>query len=541
MRPRAAAAVVVAIAAAWWTARRDPAASCAPPRRFALAGDAVVLPGLPSPVPAALVIAGGKIERVLRLPPGTAGAGAVATATVAASGLLPTAFAGGAVLAPALVDVHVHANEPGRKEWEGVAAATAAAAAGGVGTLVDMPINSFPAATSAFRLRDKAATIAAAPLTVDVGLWGGLVPGNARDAAELAAMAAAGAVGFKAFLAPSGIDDFANVSLADVAAALPTLAALGLPLAVHAELIDAWPPPALPPTTLAAWAASRPPAVEVVAIRGLAAALRGLKGRAAPGFRVHIAHVSSGDAVAALKDAQREGLPMTGEACPHYLGGVPGWSADSADPGGGRPPSLLKCAPPLRDASQAKDLVRGLLDGVLGGVASDHSPTAPARKAGPFEGAWGGVAGLQYALPATWTAMKVRERRQGGQEGGREWRREAPPPPPTPPSSPLQDAAYPARLSAWMAAFPADLVGLPAKGRLVEGADADVVAWRPDASADTTPSACRHRHCANVPYIGAELRGRVLATYSRGRLVFRAGGGAPRGACGRVVRRERAA
>lgn len=522
MRPRAVAAVTAVVLAAAWAVSRSGAGSCAPPPRFALAGDAVVLPGEAAPVPAALIIAGGKIERVVRLPAGTAGAGAVAAATVDAAGVLPTTFAGGAVVAPALVDVHVHANEPGRTEWEGIRAATEAAAAGGIGTIVDMPINSFPAATSAAALRAKAAAVAAASPVVDVGLWGGLVPGNARRAGELAAMVAAGALGFKAFLSPSGIDDFANVSLADVAAALPALAGLSVPLAVHAEAVDAWPPPARPPATLAAWAASRPPAVEVVAIRGLAAALREVRSGARPGFRVHVAHVASGDAVAALKDAQHEGLPMSGETCPHYLGAVPGWTGGRAGPGGGRPHSLLKCAPPLRDARQAADLVRGLRGGALGGVASDHSPTVPARKAGPFEAAWGGVAGLQYALPATWTAVTAGEGLREGRDAS------------------AATAADAVRVSAWMAAFPADLVGLAAKGRLADGADADVVVWRPDAAADTSLAGCRHRHCANVPYVGAALHGRVLATYLRGRPVFE-DGGAPRGACGRVVRRSGAA
>jgi allantoinase len=476
--------------------------------------------------PAALSLGDdGTIAAVIPLSPSAARAdlaAAVALATGrkgAAVRLAPR----GAVISPAAVDAHVHANDPGRAGWEGLASATRAAAAGGVGTVVDMPLNSHPSATSAAVLAAKVAAAARwRPLTVDVAFWGGLVPDNARNPDELRAMVSAGARGFKAFMAPSGIPDFGNVSAAEIAAALPTLMAAGVPLLVHAEDVDAVPGLASagqpPPGDLAAWEASRPPAFEAAAVRAVCdavvAAVTGSTVPPAPGFRVHIAHVGAPDEVLPLlAAAQAAGAPISGEAVPHALGGLP--YPSRAPPPGDPAATLWKCAPPLRGPAAAAGLWAGLLAGTLSTIGSDHSPAHPDRKlraAGGFGGAWGGIAGLQFSLPSAWTGAALH----------------APP-----------GAVTPARLAGWMARGPADLAGLGhTKGRIAPGASADVVVWDPGAPADTSVTACHQRHPGVSPYVGMALTGRVLETYVRGRLVFAAderGGRFARAACGRVL------
>ena len=486
-----------------------------------------------------VVISGGRIERVVSLSRASAAVDLRRAAALATS-RPPTAVLPfpAAVLAPGCVDAHVHANDPGRAGWEGLESATAAAAAGGVTTVVDMPLNSRPAATTAGLLAAKARVVRSRALRADVGLWGGLVPANARDPGELAAMVSAGALGFKAFLSPSGIPDFANVSINDIHAALPTLMALGAPLVVHAELVDAaqgndavvsdaTASDASPTATsdLSTWAASRPPAMEVAAVAGLVGSLKSAvdEGHApALGFVLHIAHVASAAALAPLAAARAAGLPVSAETCPHYLGAL---DPASAPPGRA---ALFKCAPPLRGRSEAASLAAALADGRLDMVASDHSPSDPGLKVGAgvaFEAAWGGIAGLQYLLPATWTQMKG-------------------------------TGATPANLATWLAAHPARLARLgPAKGALAAGAAADIVVWDPAAPADTSAAACRHRHASWSPYKNASLYGRVLATFSRGRLVYahpwaapslppgtlragsgsRGGGVLAPGACGRLL------
>ena len=384
--------------------------------------------------------------------------------------------AGDHVVLPGLVDTHVHVNDPGRAEWEGWDTATRAAAAGGVTTIVDMPLNSVPATTTTDALAAKAAA-ARGRAHVDYGLWGGVVPGNA---AELDRLVDGGVLGFKAFLVPSGVDEFPAVDDVDLEAALPILAARGVPLLAHAEDEGALDPGALArdPARYAAWLASRPPAAEARAIDRLAR----LASRS--GARVHVVHVSSTEGVEAIERARRAGIAMTAETCPHYLALDAASIPESA--------TLFKCAPPIRGASHRERLWESLGAGTLDLVASDHSPCPPSLKAGDFATAWGGIASLDLSLAATWTG--ARERGFG-----------------------------PADLARWMSVEPARLAGIgDRKGALASGLDADLVIWDPEAEWLVRREDLHHRH-GQTPYLGMRLRGRVVMTVLRGRIVYREG------------------
>jgi allantoinase len=392
--------------------------------------------------------------------------------------------AGEAVLMPGLVDTHVHVNQPGRTEWEGFASATRAAAAGGITTLVDMPLNSIPATTSAAALQAKRAE-ARGELWVDVGFWGGVVPGNQ---AELAPLVAAGALGFKCFLVDSGVDEFPPVAEADLRPAMREVAELRVPLLVHAELgapiaaaTAALEAAGADPRRYATYLASRPPAAEESAIALMVGLCR--ESRA----RVHVVHHSAAGALPLIARARAEGLPLTAETCPHYLRFAAEDVPDAA--------TELKCAPPIRERANREALWRALADGVLDLVASDHSPCAPAlkrREAGDFAAAWGGIAGLQLSLAVTWTEASRR-------------------------GHSLAD------LARWMSAAPARLAGLAGrKGVLAPGADADLVAWWPERRFVVDPARIWHRHPV-TPYAGLELSGVVGTTWVRGRQAF--GGG----------------
>ena len=402
--------------------------------------------------------------------------------------------AGELVVLPGVVDTHVHLNEPGRTEWEGFATGTAAAAAGGVTTIVEMPLNSIPATTSVAAYDEKVAA-AAGKLRVDVGFWGGVVPGNAR---ELRPLWEAGVFGFKCFLAPSGVAEFAHVGEDDLGEAMRVLAPIGAPLLAHAEL-----PAALaragaalagqPPTSHATWLASRPPAAEVEAIALL------LELAAQTGARLHVVHLATAEALPLLAAARAAGVAVTVETCPHYLT----FAAEDVPDGA----TELKCAPPLRDRDNAERLWEALDRGAIDLVASDHSPCPPdlkRRDSGDFLAAWGGIAALELALPATWTVAR-------------------------------RHAAAVERLADWMAAAPAALAGLGAKGRIAPGCDADLVLFDPDAAFTVDPDRLHQRHEV-TPYAGRELRGVVRTTFLRGRRVFADGSvlGEPRG---RVLRR----
>jgi allantoinase len=397
-----------------------------------------------------------------------------------------------AVILPGLVDTHVHINEPGRTEWEGFETATRAAAAGGVTTLVEMPLNAIPATSTVASLHSKVDR-ARGKLAVDVGFWGGVVPGNT---AELEPLWNASVFGFKCFLVPSGVPEFANVTEPDLRAALPVLARLGAPLLVHAELpgpIEA----AAELESCVAWDGrayqcyleSRPRAAENEAIALMIRLCREF------GTRIHIVHLSSSDALAMLDQARRDALPISVETCPHYLH----FSAEEVPDGA----CAYKCAPPIRERTNNEALWGALLAGRIDLVATDHSPCPPAMKRldeGDFAAAWGGIASLQLGASVVWTGL---QRRGGTLE----------------------------HLARWMSAEPARLAGLEhRKGRVAPGCDADLVIFRPDDDYVVDPARLFHRHPV-TPYAGARLSGVVERTYLRGELVFEHGAvvGAPRG------------
>jgi allantoinase len=383
------------------------------------------------------------------------------------------------VVMSGIVDTHVHINEPGRTEWEGFSTATRAAAAGGITTLIEMPLNSIPATTTGAAFREKLAA-AAGKLWVDVGFWGGVVPGNAT---ELRPLWESGVFGFKCFLVPSGVEEFAHVTESDLRGALPELGALKAPLLVHAEL----PGPIAEaekklakadPRRYSAWLASRPRAAENEAIELLVKLARELDAR------IHVVHLSSSDAIATLREVKSDGQPVTVETCPHYL------TFDAEEIADGS--TEFKCAPPIRENDNREKLWAALGDGTIDFVATDHSPCPPAMKlleAGDFLRAWGGIASLELSLPALWTEASSR------------------------------GYALP-RLAEWLCCAPARLAGLDKrKGTIAVGYDADFVIWNPDGTFAVDPAKLHQRNKI-TPYAGRELSGVVETTFLRGRKVF---------------------
>jgi allantoinase len=371
------------------------------------------------------------------------------------------------VLIPGLVDSHVHINEPGRTDWEGFATATRAAAAGGVTTLVDMPLNSIPATTTVAALEVKQAA-ARGKVHVDVAFWGGIVPGNLGD---LAGLHDAGVVGFKAFLVPSGVDEFPHVSYAELATALETVQSWDALTVVHAEdpsIIEGATPPH--GTSYAGFVASRPHEAEDHAIERLIDLARATRAR------VHVLHLSAASALPALAAAHREGLDVSAETCPHYLTLTAEDVPDAA--------TAYKCCPPIRDRANQDELWQGLRDGVIDQVVSDHSPcTADLKASGDFAVAWGGIASLQLGLPLVWTAARAR-------------------------GFALTDVVR------WMAHEPARRTRLP-KGQIAVGAAADLVAFAPDEAFTVDAAALHHRN-PMTPYERRALTGVVRRTWLRG-------------------------
>lgn len=394
---------------------------------------------------------------------------------------------GDAALMPGLVDTHVHINEPGRTAWEGFDTATRAAALGGVTTIVDMPLNCDPPTITVGAFDSKLAA-GREQLHVDVGFWGGVVPGNS---AELEALWNAGVLGFKAFMCPSGIDEFPASTVQDLATALDVLAPVGAPLLVHAEVPEGLhaADPRADPRRYATYLATRPPEAETQAIDTLIALAR------AANARIHVVHLATANALASLSAAKANGVQVTAETCPHYLyfaaGDVPDGRCE------------FKCAPPIRDERNREELWAGLRTGVIDLVVTDHSPCPPALKHmddGDFLGAWGGIASLQLSLGIVWTEAVRR-------------------------GFPLDAVAR------WMCEAPAALAALHRKGTIAPGKDADLVVFDPEAEWVVDGASLAHRHPL-TPYDGIRLTGRPIATYLRGQLIASEGTvhGGPTGA-----------
>ena len=383
------------------------------------------------------------------------------------------------VLLPGLVDTHVHVNEPGRTEWEGFDSATRAAAAGGVTTLIDMPLNCIPPTTSVDALAVKRRS-ADGRVHVDVGFWGGAVPGNVH---ALASLHDAGVFGFKCFLIDSGVDEFPPLDAAGFVEAMTETARLGALLIVHAE--DAAAIDAAPPAKGAAYESflrSRPAAAEDRAVARVVDAAR------ATGGRAHVLHLSSAGTLDSLRAARVDGVDVTAETCPHYLALVAGSIPDGA--------TSFKCCPPIRDAANNELLWTALAAGEIDMIVSDHSPsTGELKCTGDFGTAWGGIASVQLGLPVVWTEARRRGRS-------------------------LTDVVT------WMARRPADRVGLAHKGRIEVGADADLSVFAPDATFVVDPAQLYHRNAISA-YSGRTLDGVIRQTWLRGERVDP--DGAPRG------------
>ncbi|MCB1070362.1 MAG: allantoinase AllB [Kiritimatiellae bacterium] len=401
---------------------------------------------------------------------------------------------GDAVLLPGLIDAHTHINEPGRANWEGFETATLAAAAGGFTTLVDMPLNSSPVTVTAAALEAKR-DAAEGKLAVDVGLYGGLIPGSEDHLGELIH---AGVFGIKAFLVDSGLSEFPPSGLRELRRAMAVLGDAGLPLLAHAE----WPrhramPAGFNNRAYENYLNSRPPEWELDAILLLIDLCREF---ACP---LHIVHLANAEALAVIQAAQLEGLPVTVETCPHYLY----FSAETIPDGDPR----YKCAPPIRKLRHRQGLWNGLRSGLIQWVATDHSPCPPEMKqlqSGNLMTAWGGIPGLQTALPAVWTRWKE----QGGS---------------------VSD------LARWFSEAPAAFLGLSGrKGRIAEGLDADLVVFNPEACHKWTDDDLLYRHRLS-PFTGESLYGQVQATYHRGSLVWQAGDREPRQRMGQIITRPK--
>ncbi len=427
--------------------------------------------------PASVVVGGGRITAVLPYdaPP--------------APGARLTDLGDDALL-PGLVDTHVHVNDPGRAEWEGFPTATAAAVAGGITTLIDMPLNSVPPTTTAAHLEVKRAA-ARGRVHTDTGFWGGAVPGNTTD---LKALHDAGVFGFKCFLLPSGVEEFPHLDQDGLRAAVEEIGRFGGLLIVHAEdpgLIDA--APQRGGRKYADFLASRPPAAEERAVEGLIALAERYR------TRIHVLHLSSAAVLPALAAARRAGLPVSVESCPHFLT----LTAEEVPDGA----TEFKCCPPIREAANQDALWQALAEGVIDCVVSDHSPSTVDLKhkdTGDFAAAWGGISSLQLGLPAVWT--EARRRGHG-----------------------LADVVR------WMSEGPARLAGLDTKGAVAVGRDADFAVLAPEETFTVDPARLHHRNPVTA-YAGRTLYGVVRATYLRGRLVAE-GGAVPDEPAGRLIER----
>ncbi|WP_438290909.1 allantoinase AllB [Streptomyces sp. HUAS TT7] len=371
------------------------------------------------------------------------------------------------VLLPGIVDTHVHVNDPGRTEWEGFWTATRAAAAGGITTLVDMPLNSLPPTTTVENLRVKR-EVAASKAHIDTGFWGGALPDNVKD---LGPLHEAGVFGFKAFLSPSGVEEFPELDQKQLERSLAEIAGFDGLMIIHAEdphELDA--APHLTGPKYADYLATRPRVSENTAIEGLINAAKRV------GARVHVLHLSSSDALPLIAAAKREGVKLTVETCPHYLT----LTAEEVPDGA----SEFKCCPPIREDANRDLLWDALADGTIDCIVTDHSPSTADLKTADFATAWGGISGLQLSLPAVWTEARKR-------------------------GYTLEDVVR------WMSTATANLVGLTQKGAIEAGRDADFAVLAPDETFTVDPAALQHRNRVTA-YAGKTLHGVVKSTWLRG-------------------------
>jgi allantoinase len=378
------------------------------------------------------------------------------------------------LLMPGVIDPHVHINEPGRTEWEGFDSATKAAIAGGITTLVDMPLNASPVTTTVEAFKSKLAATAN-QLHTNLGFWGGIVPGNE---AEIEGLIRAGVLGFKAFLTHSGIDEFPNVTETDLRKAIPLVAKYNLPLLVHCELTDTGDRSSGDPRSYQNYLHTRPKKWEDDAIALM------IKLVAEFDCRMHVVHLSSAGSIAQLQQAKEKGNPITVETGQHYLY----FSAEQVQDGH----TEFKCAPPIREKENNDELWLALKDGIIDFVATDHSPATPSLKeleSGNFLKAWGGIASLQFALPVLWTAAQKR------------------------------DCSF-RDIVTWLCEHPAKLIGKEkSKGKIAKGFDADLVVIDEAAVFRVTKDMILHRHKI-TPYLNEELSGVVKQTYIAGNKVY---------------------
>ena len=384
---------------------------------------------------------------------------------------------GSKLLMPGVIDPHVHINEPGRTEWEGFDTATKAALAGGITTLVDMPLNSSPVTTSAIAFDEKIAAIKN-KLHTNVGLWGGIIPGNDK---EIEPLIQKGVLGFKAFLTHSGIDDFPNATEDDLRKAMPIIAKYNLPLLVHCELTDDEQRAKGIPQSYQNYLQSRPKIWEDDAIAMMIRLCKEFN------CRTHIVHLSSADSLEQIAAAKQKGLPLTVETGQHYLY----FSAEEIKDG----QTQFKCAPPIREKENNDKLWQALKDGLIDFVATDHSPATPDLKellTGNFMKAWGGIASLQFALPVLWTAAKKR-------------------------NATFNDMAK------WLCENPAKLIGKEnSKGKIAKGFDADLIVLDDEKTFVVTTEIILHKH-KTTPYLNEQLFAVVEQTYLAGEKVYEEG------------------
>lgn len=372
------------------------------------------------------------------------------------------------VLIPGFVDAHVHVNEPGRTEWEGFASATRAALRGGTTTIIDMPLNSLPPTTNVAALEEKRAA-ADGQCFVDVGFWGGAVPGNIDD---LLPLHDEGVFGFKCFLLDSGVPEFPPLSPDELRDDLRRTALIGTLMIVHAERADEIEAaPHVPGPHYSNFVAGRPDASEVNAIRLVIDTMR------ETGARAHILHLSSAEALPLIREAKAEGLPLTVETCPHYLT----FTAEAIRDGS----TAHKCCPPIRSSANQDLLWEALADGTIDCVVSDHSPSTPDLKTPDFESAWGGVSSVQVAASAVWS---------GARERGHS----------------LADVVR------WMSEGPARVAGVADKGGIRVGGDADLVAYAPDETQHVDAAALEHKNKVSA-YDGLDLSGVARRVWLRGK------------------------